>query len=93
MSAMTTLPLRPDGWTVEDLDLLPDDPPFRHELVDGTLIVSPPPPNVHNLAANELSHLLFAVLNGAGSSCAPARSSSDCGTGASPTCSSWPGPP
>ena len=63
MSAMTTLPLRPDGWTVEDLDLLPDDPPFRYELVDGTLLVSPPPPNAHNLAANELSHRLFAVLD------------------------------
>lgn len=33
MSAVTTLPLRPDGWTVADLELLPDDPPFRYELV------------------------------------------------------------
>jgi Uma2 family endonuclease len=62
MTAMTTLPFRPDGWTVEDLELLPDDPPFRYELVDGTLLVSPPPPNAHNLFANELSHLLHGAL-------------------------------
>lgn len=62
MTAMTTLPLRPDGWTVADLELLPDDPPFRYELVDGTLVVSPPPPNAHNLFANELSHLLHGAL-------------------------------
>jgi Uma2 family endonuclease len=62
MSAMTTLPLRPDGWTVADLELLPDDPPFRYELVDGTLVVSPPPPNAHNLFANELGYLLRGLL-------------------------------
>lgn len=63
MSAMTTLPLRPDGWTVDDLDLIPDDWPYRYELVDGSLLVSPPPPNAHNLAANQLAHLLHAVLD------------------------------
>jgi Uma2 family endonuclease len=63
MSAMTTLPFRPDGWTVDDLELLPDDPPFRYELVDGTLVVSPPPPNAHNLFANELGYLLHDVLS------------------------------
>ncbi len=63
MTAMTTLPFRPDGWTVDDLEFLPDDPPFRYELVDGTLVVSPPPPNAHNLFANELSHLLHGALS------------------------------
>ena len=63
MGAVTTLPFRPDGWTVDDLELLPDDPPFRYELVDGTLVVSPPPPNAHNLFANELSHLLHDALD------------------------------
>lgn len=63
MSAMTMLPLRPDGWTVADLDLIPDDWPYRYELVDGALLVSPPPPNAHNLAANQLAYLLHAVLD------------------------------
>ncbi|HVM26951.1 MAG TPA: Uma2 family endonuclease [Mycobacteriales bacterium] len=63
MSAMTMLPLRPDGWTVDDLDLIPEDWPFRYELVDGSLLVSPPPPNAHNLVANSLSHLLHPVLD------------------------------
>lgn len=63
MTAVTTLPFRPDGWTVEDLELLPDDPPFRYELVDGTLLVSPPPPNAHNLFANELGYLLRGTLS------------------------------
>lgn len=62
MTAMTTLPLRPDGWTVEDLDLLPDDD-LRYELFEGALLVSPPPPNPHNLVANGLSHLLHDVLS------------------------------
>ena len=63
MTAMTTLPFRPDGWTVDDLELLPDDPPFRYELVDGTLVVSPPPPNAHNLFANELGYLLHSAVS------------------------------
>jgi Uma2 family endonuclease len=63
MSAMTILPMRPDGWTVADLDLLPDDPPFRYELVDGALVVSPPPVGRHNYAAGELAHLLRGVVD------------------------------
>ena len=34
MATVTTLPLRADGWTVDDLDLLPDDG-LRYELVDA----------------------------------------------------------
>ena len=43
-----------DGWTVDDL---PDDD-GRYEIVDGTLLVSPPPALRHSVAAAALSHLL-----------------------------------
>jgi Uma2 family endonuclease len=32
-----------DGWTVDDLECFPDDN-VRRELLDGVLLVSPPPP-------------------------------------------------
>jgi Uma2 family endonuclease len=35
-----------DGWTVDDLDALPEDG-VRRELLDGVLLVSPSPTNVH----------------------------------------------
>jgi Uma2 family endonuclease len=62
MEPVTLLPFRPDGWTIEDLDDLPDDD-LRYELVDGSLHVSPPPPNPHNVVANRLSFLLYAALD------------------------------
>jgi Uma2 family endonuclease len=62
MSDMTILPVRDEGWTVDDLDLLPEDG-LRYELVDGTLRVSPPPPTPHNLAATELAARLISVLD------------------------------
>jgi len=62
MSAMTMLPLDSDGWTVADLERLPDDE-LGYELVDGALLVTPPPPNAHNLCANELGYLLRGVLS------------------------------
>ena len=61
MSDMTILPVRDEGWTVDDLDLLPEDG-LRYELVDGTLRVSPPPPTPHNLTATELTVRLFAAV-------------------------------
>jgi Uma2 family endonuclease len=61
MGAMTTLPVREEGWTVEDLDGLPDDG-LRYELVDGSLLVSPPPTVGHNAAAFELGVLLRAAV-------------------------------
>jgi Uma2 family endonuclease len=70
MRPVTLLPIRRDGWTVEDLDDLPEDD-LRYELVDGTLLVSPPPPNPHNVVANELSFLLHAVLDDAWQIVAP----------------------
>lgn len=62
MEPVTLLPVRDECWTVDDLDGLPDDG-LHYELVDGSLLVSPPPPNRHNVAANELAFLLHAVLN------------------------------
>ena len=61
MSTMTTLPLTSDRWTVDDLGRLPDDG-LRYELVDGALLVTPPPTPQHDLVATELGHLLHAAL-------------------------------
>lgn len=62
MSAMTTLPFSPDGWTVDDLDLLPDDP-FHYELVDGALLVTPPPGPRHGRVAMRLAVRLVALVD------------------------------
>lgn len=62
MEPVTLLPVHDECWTVDDLDGLPDDE-LRYELVDGALLVSPPPPNPHNVAANELAFLLHAALD------------------------------
>ncbi len=61
MSAMTTLPFRPDGWTVDDLDDLPDDG-YRYELIDGALLVSPPPELPHQYVTGRLVAFLLAEL-------------------------------
>jgi Uma2 family endonuclease len=61
MSAMTTLPWRPEGWTVDDLDLLPDDA-LRYELFDGALLVTPPPELRHDDVIAQLIVLLGAAL-------------------------------
>ena len=42
-----------DGWTVDDLDTLPDDG-VRRELIDGALHVSPSPTSVHQVIAMRL---------------------------------------
>ena len=39
-----------DGWTTDDLDQLPDDG-RRREIIDGALIVSPSPTNIHQVIA------------------------------------------
>src|SRR5659263_96680 len=41
---------RADPWTTEALYALPEDG-MRHEVLDGTLLVSPPPTVPHQLAA------------------------------------------
>src|SRR4051812_32435075 len=43
----------PTGWTVDDLYALPEDG-MRHELLDATLLVSPPPGVWHQLAVRRL---------------------------------------
>ncbi len=39
--------------TVDDLDQVPDDG-WRYEIIDGSLHVSPPPSNVHQLVVHSL---------------------------------------
>jgi Uma2 family endonuclease len=48
------------GWTVADLDDLPDDGQ-RYELVDGSLVVTPPPTQRHQLLASDLRDRLRAA--------------------------------
>lgn len=50
---MTVAATHPAPWTAEDLYALPEDG-MRHELLDGTLLVSPPPSVPHQLAARRL---------------------------------------
>lgn len=62
MTAVTALPVhRVDGWTVDDLDELPDE--FVDcELVDGALLMSPHPSFRHDDVASQLGHLLAGAL-------------------------------
>ena len=45
--------LPPGGWTVDDLDLLPESH-HRYELTDGALSVSPSPSSLHQVVAGRL---------------------------------------
>lgn len=58
MSVMTRLYAPPDGWTVDDL---PEDL-RRCELVDGALLVNPPPRPRHTAVAARLHELLAAAV-------------------------------
>jgi Uma2 family endonuclease len=51
---MTTAPIYPqaDPWTVDDLDRLPDG--SFYEIIDGSLLVSPPPVPHHQIVASRL---------------------------------------
>ena len=60
MASMLTT-ARDDAWTVEDLAALPDDG-LRYELVDGALLVTPPPGPRHQIAAYQLAKVLEAAL-------------------------------
>lgn len=42
-----------DGWTTDDLDALPEDG-LRRELLDGVLLVSPSPTDIHQIIAARL---------------------------------------
>lgn len=60
MTTMTTPPLR-ERWSTDDLADLPDDG-RRYELVDGALLVSPPPTLGHDDLASQLLLRLGAGL-------------------------------
>ncbi len=44
-------------WTIEDLQRLPDDG-FRYEIIDGSLLVSPPPAIPHLRVTTRLRNLI-----------------------------------
>jgi Uma2 family endonuclease len=54
---MSVAVAHPEPWTVEALYALPEDG-MRHELLDGTLLVTPPPSVKHQLVAYRLRQLL-----------------------------------
>lgn len=56
MVAMTVLP-REGNWTVDDLDLLPDDG-LQYELIDGLLVVNAAPLLLHQRVVVNLVFLL-----------------------------------
>jgi hypothetical protein len=54
MTAMPVMPHEFRDWTVDDLDLLPDDG-LQYELLDGLLLVSPSPTKRHQRRAASYS--------------------------------------
>jgi Uma2 family endonuclease len=48
-----------DGWTVDDLDAMPDDG-VRRELLDGVLLVSPSPTDIHGVISGLLFYALYS---------------------------------
>lgn len=58
---VVTLPVRPGGFTVADIDALPESTGMRYELVDGVLIVSPSPRHRHQLLLADLARILEAA--------------------------------
>jgi Uma2 family endonuclease len=59
---MLTAPIyaQAEPWTFDDLDRLPDG--LHYEIVDGSLLVSPPPAAFHQLSAGRLFHQIEAEL-------------------------------
>ncbi len=60
MTAMPVMPREARDWTVDDLELLPDDG-LQYELLDGVLLVSPAPVPIHQRAIVKLLVLLQAA--------------------------------
>jgi Uma2 family endonuclease len=60
MTVMTALPQTVEGWTVDDLDRLPDDG-LQYELLDGVLLVTPGPTFWHQRASLRLATLVQAA--------------------------------
>jgi Uma2 family endonuclease len=58
MTTMAVMPREAKEWTVDDLDLVPDDG-LQYELLDGLLLVTPAPVTQHQRATARL-HLLLA---------------------------------
>jgi Uma2 family endonuclease len=50
-----------DGWTVADLDQLPDDG-RRYEIIDGSLVMSPSPAMFHQRMTRWLAHTLLTDM-------------------------------
>ena len=57
---MNVATAHPTEWTVAELYALPEDG-MRHELLDGTLLVSPPPSVWHQLATRRLVEAIAAA--------------------------------
>jgi Uma2 family endonuclease len=55
--AYETVPARPAGFTVDDLEEMPNDG-RRYELIDGVLVVSPAARPRHQIAAESLGDVL-----------------------------------
>ena len=62
MEPVTIQPLDWRGYTIADLEAWPDDEALRYELDDGCLVVSPPTPTAHSMAATELAVLIHPAL-------------------------------
>lgn len=60
MYAMTVMPRQLDDWTVVDLDDLPDDG-LQYEILDGLLLVTPPPIPDHQRFSRGVFKLLDAA--------------------------------
>ena len=56
-----------ERWTSADLDLFPDDPRLRYEIIDGELYVSKAPHWYHQLVADRISRALGNWNDGAAS--------------------------